>query len=372
MMKRDGEECKAYHNWYDKAYVFFKSVGSLQNDPDLQLFVNAEKEGNCFVLAHIYDTISPSYKVLMQKTKDINKDGKGSKDKVVKPYKIFISHCGTDKAVTSALVDLLGEIINLSDKNLFCSSVHGFDVMVGKNFMDNIMEQYSNHNLFLLYVLSRDYMNSPICLNEMGASWMTKMDSIGILLPGFDIKDLGNSCYDKQSISIIFNQGDSEVKHRLNQLKETVEALFPQEIKMINPSRWEEKRDGFISVVKDISGTISSDDSKGIIGFNELGINQKASIVPSVNYKGNGSYVVTFSNQGSSPAENLLVEFDDVDGIYFSIDRGLFPIEFLKPGRSFQVNATMTDGATQKLMSLIKWQEKDKQFEEKELIIFNK
>ncbi len=66
--QRDGAECKAYHNWYDRAYVYFKSFASLKNDPDFQTFVNAEKEGNCFVLEHIYDSISPSYKVLMAKT----------------------------------------------------------------------------------------------------------------------------------------------------------------------------------------------------------------------------------------------------------------------------------------------------------------
>ena len=68
VMKRNGEECRAYHEWYDNAYVYFKSFEYLQSDPDFQTFVNAEKEGNCFVLAHIYDSISPSYKVLMVKT----------------------------------------------------------------------------------------------------------------------------------------------------------------------------------------------------------------------------------------------------------------------------------------------------------------
>ncbi len=67
-MKRNGADCKAYHNWYDSAYVYFKSFASLKKDPDYQIFVNAEKDGNCFVLEHIYDSISPSYKVLMVKT----------------------------------------------------------------------------------------------------------------------------------------------------------------------------------------------------------------------------------------------------------------------------------------------------------------
>lgn len=177
-------------------------------------------------------------------------DNNNTEQDMVNKNKIFISHCGKDKVAVSALVDLLGEVIYLNSELLFCSSIHGFDVMLGKNFMDNILAQYKQNNLLVLYVLSFDYMNSPICLNEMGASWMTKTDSIGILLPGFDIEDLGNSCYDKQSISIIFNQEEKEIKHRLNQLKETLETLFPEKVTGINWSRWEEKRDSFIEKVK--------------------------------------------------------------------------------------------------------------------------
>lgn len=57
--KRNGAECKAYHQWYDSAYVYFKSFPHLQSDSDFQIFVKAEKKGNCFVLEHIYDGISP-------------------------------------------------------------------------------------------------------------------------------------------------------------------------------------------------------------------------------------------------------------------------------------------------------------------------
>lgn len=69
----------------------------------------------------------------------------------------------------------------------------------------------------------------------------------------FFLKDLGNSCYDKQSISIIFDQEEKETRHRLNQLKETVEKLFPDDVRKIDWSRWEEKRDEFIEKVKAIS-----------------------------------------------------------------------------------------------------------------------
>lgn len=65
-MKRDGEECKAYHAWYDAVYVFFSSIAGLNGTDDFKTFANAQKDGNCFVLEHIYDSISASYKVLMK------------------------------------------------------------------------------------------------------------------------------------------------------------------------------------------------------------------------------------------------------------------------------------------------------------------
>lgn len=66
-MKRDGEECKAYHAWYDAAYVFFSSLDDLKETDDFKTFIRAKKGGNCFMLEHIYDSISAPYKVLMQR-----------------------------------------------------------------------------------------------------------------------------------------------------------------------------------------------------------------------------------------------------------------------------------------------------------------
>jgi len=54
--QRDGEECKAYHAWYDAVYVFFSSIDDLKGSYDFKTFTNVEKDGNCFVLEHVYYT----------------------------------------------------------------------------------------------------------------------------------------------------------------------------------------------------------------------------------------------------------------------------------------------------------------------------
>ena len=76
--KRDGEECKTYHAWYDAAYVFFSSIDGLKGTDDFKTFDNAEKDGNCFVLEHVYHSISASYKVLMKQAKEMESQGKNT------------------------------------------------------------------------------------------------------------------------------------------------------------------------------------------------------------------------------------------------------------------------------------------------------
>ena len=112
-MRRDGAECEAYHAWYEAAYVLFSSIREFQDLKDFKTFADAEKDGNCFVLEHIYDSICPSYKVLMSRIKRMDMT-ETSNSSWVKTPKIFISHCRADKVAVSALVDLLGEIININ------------------------------------------------------------------------------------------------------------------------------------------------------------------------------------------------------------------------------------------------------------------
>ena len=70
-MERNGAESKAYHAWYDAAYVFFSSIDGLQGLKEFMIFTNAQKDGNCFKLESIYHSISSSYKVLMMQAKDL-------------------------------------------------------------------------------------------------------------------------------------------------------------------------------------------------------------------------------------------------------------------------------------------------------------
>ena len=248
MEKRNGAECKAYHDWYDRAYVYFKSFDSLKDDSDFTIFVNAQKEGNCFVLAHIYDSISPSYKVLMIKTenpKDTNTATMPSK-----PYKIFISHSSKDVEFVNALVELL-ESIGFDPSNLFCSSVDGYGIGLSQDIFETLRGLFKVFNLYVIFVHSPNYYKSPVSLNEMGAAWVLKTDFCSLLTTNMDFGEM-KGVVNGSTISIKVDNADAPA--RLTELKDHLVTLF--DLKPIDSIKWERKRQAFLNTVLSIDYSI--------------------------------------------------------------------------------------------------------------------
>lgn len=187
--QRDGEECKAYHEWYDSAYVYFKSFDGVQNDPDFQTFVNAEKEGNCFVLEHIYDSISPSYKVLMSKIANVHKTEKD--DLNARTPLVFISHSSDDKDIILSFIQnvlVLGLGLDLDDIAFTSDETYG--ITPGDDIPQYIKRNISGAKVALIMV-SQGYKKGEVCLNEMGAAWALDKEIIQVVLPDADFDQLG-------------------------------------------------------------------------------------------------------------------------------------------------------------------------------------
>lgn len=238
-MKRNGAECKAYHVWYESAYVYFKSFASLKNDPDFQIFVSAEKEGNCFVLAHIYDSISPSYKVLMKNTENIQKTDTNLTP-VEKTPMLFISHSSKDKDFVEALVVLL-EDLGFDSTNLFCSSVDGYGIGLSEDIFETLRSLFNKHNLYVIFIHSPRYYKSPISLNEMGAAWVLKTDFCSFLTKDMDF-GMMTGVVNGSTISIKVDADDTP--SRLTELKDKLIPMFG--LNQMDGTKWERKRQSFL------------------------------------------------------------------------------------------------------------------------------
>jgi len=161
----------------------------LQNDPDFKIFVNAEKEGNCFVLEHIYDAISPSYKVLMQQTEKMQIiDNVETK---AKTPMVFISHSSADTdIILSFIQNVLVLGLGLDKGDIFFTSDETYGITPGDD-----ISQYIKRNILgakvVLIMVSQGYKKSEVCLNEMGAAWALEKNIISVLLPDANFDQLG-------------------------------------------------------------------------------------------------------------------------------------------------------------------------------------
>ena len=161
--------------------------------------------------------------------------------------KIFISHSSQDLSFVQPLVELFSHI-GLTPKNLFCSSVPGYNVPLDENIYDYLMKQFQNYDLRVIFVLSENYYNSPASLNEMGAAWILHHKYTCMLIPQFDYKDV-KGVIDQMRISIKLDSDKNELRARLNELKAALSTELGLDTSVSSQNIWEHYRDEFIEKI---------------------------------------------------------------------------------------------------------------------------
>lgn len=166
-------------------------------------------------------------------------------DEIYKTPKIFISHSTDDKPIVERFVTML-EQIGVKQDQLFCSSVTGYGIPQGAgDLYDFIRSEMSNDNLFVIMMLSQNYYNSPVCLNEMGAAWIKQSAYQSILLPGFQYSEIKGAVNPR---AMSFNLTDKENRnYALNELKDRIVAHLGMD--NIAHSLWERFRDKFTAEI---------------------------------------------------------------------------------------------------------------------------
>lgn len=166
-----------------------------------------------------------------------------------KPPKIFISHSSKDKEYVSKLVELL-DGMGLDQNQIFCSSLPGYDIPIGTDsIIDYLRNQFISYDLHVFFIHSKNYYQSPVSLNEMGAAWALKTEYSSILLPEFGFGEM-TGVVNNQTIAIKLDHDEVEVKDKLNQLY----AKLIEEFGLTRKADiiWEQKRDRFIREIKEI------------------------------------------------------------------------------------------------------------------------
>lgn len=164
---------------------------------------------------------------------------------VIKSPKIFISHSSYDKDYVSDIVELL-EDLGIREDQLFCSSIPGYGIPLDEDIYDYLKQQFQDHDLHIIFVLSNKYYESPACLNEMGATWVLQKRYTTILLPGFDFKEM-RGAINPAKIGIKLDGGSLDIREKLDQLKDAIVEEFG--LPPFSNIRWEKKRNDFIDKI---------------------------------------------------------------------------------------------------------------------------
>jgi TIR domain len=145
--------------------------------------------------------------------------------------KVFVSHAHSDKDIVQELVAIL-ELIGLRHNQIFCTAVPGYGIPLGDNLFERLKAEL-NDNAAVIFVLSDNFYNRPICLAEMGAAWVLSSSHAPVIVPPFKYNQIEGVI--KNTIAITINNADD-----LNLLAEWVAKEFG--ITIASGSRWEHNR----------------------------------------------------------------------------------------------------------------------------------
>lgn len=156
--------------------------------------------------------------------------------------KVFISHSSKDVRFVEEFVDLL-ETIGLDSNSIFCSSLSGYGIPLGENFMERLKNELSASNSMVVFMLSKNFYKSPVCMCEMGATWIQSKEHIPVLIPPFSFEEIDGTLKLTQGFMI----NDSM---KWNEFKDKILQTFGLEDLL--DSVWERKRDRIISRINDL------------------------------------------------------------------------------------------------------------------------
>lgn len=165
-------------------------------------------------------------------------------EKILKPL-IFISHSSKNKEQVKLLVEMLRAINLQPKKDIFCSSLPGYDIPIDSEdrIFDFLRSRFLEYKIHVFFIHSHEYYDSPVSLNEMGAAWALKTTQTSLLLPGFKFSDM-KGVINGERMAIKLDNDVIEVKDKLSQVRHILENEF--NLIPVQDTIWEQARDKFI------------------------------------------------------------------------------------------------------------------------------
>lgn len=160
--------------------------------------------------------------------------------------KIFISHSSSDKKYGDALRNLI-IALGVSNEQLIYTSHPLHKIPLDENIYDYLRKNIDD-NVFVIFLWSNQYLESPACLNEMGAAWITQTNYTNIYTPNFSLKNpkYHECAVNTRKMGAILN-GDASCKSSMIEFRDKILNLFNLKI---DEQNWTYILDKFINEIK--------------------------------------------------------------------------------------------------------------------------
>ncbi|WP_162513142.1 toll/interleukin-1 receptor domain-containing protein [Aeromonas dhakensis] len=160
---------------------------------------------------------------------------------------VFISHATKDKSLVEAVVDLIEDGIGVPESEIFCSSLDGYGIPTGENFVTYIKSQIQEPKAVIL-LLTPSYFKSNFCLCEMGAAWVKSHKVFPVIVPPLMYSDVKDVLLGTQAAKI-----DDDIKY--NELREHLIDNISFVAK--TNTKWDTKRKVFLKKLPGLLDSLS-------------------------------------------------------------------------------------------------------------------
>lgn len=103
--------------------------------------------------------------------------------------RIFVSHAASDQPLADAFVNLLRLGLEISAKDIFCTSLTGMGIKAGEDFINRIKAEIQEPTVIIVLV-TQNYLASTFCMFELGAAWAMSHNILPVLAPPLEFSKL--------------------------------------------------------------------------------------------------------------------------------------------------------------------------------------
>lgn len=230
-----------YHEWRTESEDLFNGYFD-ESNPQYIEFISLPKEGNGHVLMHYFNQQYPIFKLLVNKIE--NGETMKKVNPVVPPVNIdgkavFISHASKDKEIADAFVDIILQgALSVPINKIFCVSTDGTKIKSGADWRDSINENLLSAKINFL-IVTPNYKESEVCLNEMGAAWVTSALVLPLIVDPINYKTVG-IIQEPNQIEKLLDENS------LDRIKDIVQEKLEIPSILIKSDRWTVKKKEFL------------------------------------------------------------------------------------------------------------------------------